>query len=128
MCFPELPIEHEVDSQSAARLAKQWIAACVDKHECVAQDGENGWIPTRLLDLGRKADPLSVRLITRKNVKTTDRRYTALTHCWGPDPAAVPRTMLENLNARRSEIKIQSLTKTFKDFLVLTHDLGIRYA
>ena len=75
MCFPELPIEHEVDSQSAARLAKQWIAACVDKHECVAQDGENGWIPTRLLDLGRKADPLSVRLITRK----TSRQLTDVT-------------------------------------------------
>ena len=69
MCFPELPIEHEVDSQSAARLAKEWISACV------AQDGENGWIPTRLLDLGRKADPLSVRLITRK----TSRQLTDVT-------------------------------------------------
>jgi hypothetical protein len=128
MCFLEIPLDHEVDSKSGVRLAKEWISACDDKHECVSHDRESVWIPTRLLEMGGKGDPLSVRLITRKDVKTTDRRYTALSHCWGPDPAAVPRTMLENLNAMRSEVKIQSLTKTFKDFIVLTQDLGIRYA
>lgn len=103
--FREIPTEEIVYSRYAVSRAKKWLSDCAATHDCADNARKSGWIPTRLLDVGKAGGPGGVRLVTRDDFKEHDRRYTALSHCWGPDATVVPRTMLATLDARTKELK-----------------------
>jgi hypothetical protein len=57
---------------------------------------------------------------------TADRRYIALSHCWG-DPNEIPQTRKESLAEHMQRIPPIMLSKTFQDAIVVTKELGIQY-
>jgi hypothetical protein len=71
-----------------------------------------------------------LRLVERDEI-LADRigniEYIALSHCWGCDQAAIPRTTKQNRSARKEGIPWNELTKTFKDAMEITWKLQKQY-
>jgi hypothetical protein len=75
-------------------------------------------LPTRVLDVS--ADE-PVLLLT--NGKCAE--YVALSHCWGGRTNQM--TTLENYESHQRGIKLDSLSKTFRDAVQVTQSIGIDY-
>lgn len=81
-------------------------------------------LPTRVLDVGQKKDPLHLRLVEARGLYG---QYVTLSHCWGP-PSRLPLiTTKYNLRDHLNEISFDQLSKTFQDAIVVTRELGIQY-
>jgi hypothetical protein len=113
-------------SDGALHLAASWVETCVREHEsCRAPlpPGISSFVPTRLLDVSRNA----VRLVETKTDMSAnmDRRYIALSHCWGK--ISIICTRKENYETHLSRIDPVVLSKTFEDAVHTTRMLGLRY-
>ena len=62
-------------------------------------------------------------------VETKGRRgnFCALSYCWGPKGTPAMATTRDNLNDQLKGIPLASLPKTFRDAIVVTREVGIRY-
>lgn len=117
------------DSTGAAgalQLAASWIQECASKHDdCKLTSSQEGarFVPTRLIDVSEG----DIHLIesAKHFSKTEDRRYVALSHCWGK--IHIIRTLKDNYQEHLSRIKPQGLSKTFTDAVHATRELGFRY-
>ena len=113
-------------SDGALHLAAFWLKTCISKHETCQLPSTNAstsFVPTRLVDVSGD----SIRLI-ESNLEIgadSDRRFLALSHCWGPTP--IIRTLNENYEAHRKAIAPESLSKTFREAVQVTRKLGFRY-
>ncbi|KAK4097370.1 hypothetical protein N658DRAFT_527113 [Parathielavia hyrcaniae] len=86
-------------------------------------------LPTRLLDVGSTLWP-TVRLCeTQHHDTAADFRYVALSHRWGVPTPRKPafRTTADNLAAHIDGIAVETLPPTFRDAVVTTRALGVRY-
>ena len=113
-------------SDGALQLASYWVRLCVNTHDgCrpAASRSSATFLPTRLLDVSNN----TIRLIeTRNDMKgSMDRRYLALSHCWGPVP--IIRTMKDNYKKHKRRIPSDELSKTFREATHVTCRLGFRY-
>lgn len=79
-------------------------------------------MPTRVLDVGGKDDTI-VRLWEPKPGES--EKYIALSHPWGRGPHFV--TNINNLEEHRKGITVSSLPATFRDAVITTRALGVRY-
>lgn len=52
-------------------------------------------------------------------------QYVTLSHCWGD--ALIVQTTTETLSAHRKQIPLAGLTKTFRDAVIITRNLGFWY-
>ncbi|KAL9616668.1 MAG: hypothetical protein Q9160_008491 [Pyrenula sp. 1 TL-2023] len=86
-------------------------------------------LPTRLIDVGIK-DSETVKLYkTQPDDKGEDFEFIALSHPWG-DPRMRDKFFLttrDNLEAHFKQIDVKKLPDTFKDAVITTRALGIRY-
>lgn len=101
---------------------------CRDHPICTANyspAGENDFLPTRLLAVGKPGD-LAVRLVGNVEVdKKTRSQYTALSHCWG---RTVPKRLLQaNLDSMRQSISVSELPRNFQDAITITREIGVPY-
>ncbi|PVH87749.1 HET-domain-containing protein [Cadophora sp. DSE1049] len=117
--IPEYP-EPSLDSSSNLAMAKvrDWLDTCTTKHQnCVQTDTE---MPTRALFVGDDKHPPHL-------VSTEGRRgkYTALTWCWGTEPALTTTEI--SLHDHEREIPWSHLPYLFKDAALVTRKLGIDY-
>jgi hypothetical protein len=103
-----------------------WFNKCLTTHvRCNVNRNHPVWYPTRLLDLGiAGASYHSVRLMHSAE-EAMSGPYVTLSHCWG-------RSQFIQLNRStssvlRSGIPVDDLPKTFRDAVVITRRLGIRY-
>jgi hypothetical protein len=76
--------------------------------------------PKRLLDVGRVASP--IRLI---DTQGRAFQYTALSHCWGSAPLLT--TTKSNWAKLAANISFNALPPLFKDAVIITRQLGLRY-
>jgi hypothetical protein len=85
----------------------------------------NGPLPTRTLDVGTTNRPL-LRLYTPSHVEAV--RYLALSHRWGDQVIhkAFCTTNATVADMHRS-IAIEALPRTFRDAIIITRALGVRY-
>src|SRR5207244_5599328 len=61
------------------KTARSKLEECDKEHTCRgAQE-----LPTRLLDLGTDGDRTRIKLIITAEREFTDRRYAAVSYCWG---------------------------------------------
>jgi hypothetical protein len=82
------------------------------------------WIPSRLVDASAISSG-TIRIKHRQDVHPHDRRYLALSHCWGP---ADFRTYNKSTKERfESTIPLEEMPKTFKDLFWLAGQLSIPY-
>ena len=101
-------------------LAKKWIQDCQRNHShCGRSPGK---LPTRVIDVGvvEKQEPVLV-----ETKPESIAHYMTLSHCWGIKP--VIRTTKATLQSHLTELPLGKLPNTFRDAIVITRRLGIRY-
>ncbi|KAF3050800.1 hypothetical protein E8E11_000735 [Didymella keratinophila] len=115
----------DTGSDGAFKLASYWVTSCLNSHpRChrTISAGSAPFLPTRLLDV---ADD-TIRLIESKSVlDVNNRRYLALSHCWGLIP--IIRTLKANYDKHKNHISEDELSKTFKEAIHATRKLGFQY-
>lgn len=97
-------------------------------------ENKNGFLPTRLLDL-QAGCASGLRLIVTQEdpdlqrVTDTQRRYAALSYCWGPpaDAALQLKTTHDTLTLHKSEIELDKVPRTISDAIKVCRRLDIRY-
>ncbi|GKZ38830.1 hypothetical protein AbraIFM66950_011353 [Aspergillus brasiliensis] len=113
----------------------EWIQRrmnhCLANHERCKQDLTGAQLdpepilPTRVLDLGEEGQDCStIRLVEGAGTRAP---YTALSYCWGLPDQWPLRTTRNNLQQHTHGISIESLEQTYRDAIVVTRNLGIRY-
>ena len=93
----------------------------MDNHTSCRSD-DHRTIPTRLLDLQTPDGEDSIRLVSTVG---EDRRYVALSHCWGTTTQFT--TTKATLGERQYAIMLTQLTKTFREAVHVTRALAVRY-
>lgn len=79
-------------------------------------------LPDRVLDLEILGSSLNVKLVETDNEHAP---YIALSHCWGSSQQFTTTTA--TLDARKTGISWDHLSKTFQDAISFTHRLKVRY-
>lgn len=103
---------------ACTRTIQSLLGDCFRNHnECVTQFGHP--LPTRLLDLSESC----IRLAQPS--RDDEAPYIALSHCWGL--ACIATTTTSNFTARKQNIAIKELPKTFQDAIEITRGLGVHY-
>lgn len=86
----------------------------------------NSFMPKRLLDLTSFSDNESADLRLVETV-VPNAPYATLSHCWGSSLTAERTTTIANLDERKVRIHFTSLTPNFRDAVIISRRLGIRY-
>ena len=113
------------NSAKSGTLVDSWVRRCVKEHPICNLDKTSDYtLPTRLLDLGDRSEPLLIRLTETKTLEQ-DSRYITLSHCWG---GKVPFILKNgNVNDFKQGVHISELPLSFQHAISITHSLGIRY-
>ena len=100
---------------------RNWIERCDQEHKCCHSE-QLPVLPTRILDVG---DPESTGNV--KLVETNGKRgqYIALSHCWGASNSFL--TTRDTLESMHNGFLLDQAPATFRDAIVLTRCLRIRY-
>lgn len=84
-------------------------------------------LPTRLIDVGTLGDP-RLRLVETAHEKLANVKYIALSHPWGDTTQYRPfSTLRKTVDAYKVAIPYEKLPATFKDAVICTRNLNIRY-
>jgi hypothetical protein len=112
----------ELDSGPELAVARlqAWITECGHDHPACKPPALNPVLPTRVLDV--TASDRGVALVTTKGQRG---RYVALSHTWGSSPMLIATA--ESLEDLEAGIATAFLPKTFREAIVITKKLGIRY-
>lgn len=137
-----LPLFLESASPSHFQLIKGWLRLC-DEGECSNEKSccpeSTDTLPTRVVDVGdktrpKKIGPDTVCLVSTKEsilpTKAEERRYIALSHCWGKlTENQLPEwsTTCENKEQRKKGFPVAELPATFQDAIRVTREIGQRY-
>ncbi|KAF2654971.1 HET-domain-containing protein [Lophiostoma macrostomum CBS 122681] len=107
---------------SSITQIEAWLSKC-DMHGCSKKTPVQ--LPTRLIDMGNAN--MEPRLQTIKNGELGT--YTALSHCWG-DPAISTKRLIstrDNVAIHHHSIPLDTFPNTFRDAIMVTRGLGLRY-
>ncbi|KAJ2900245.1 HET-domain-containing protein [Zalerion maritima] len=115
------PVPGDTSSDQSFNWAVQRLAACV-KYHSQCPDMKEVVLPARVLDLGLPDEQGGAKLLHTSNRLGT---YACLSHCWGGVQSCT--TTCSNLNSRIAGIAWESLPQTFRDAIVFTRRLGLRY-
>jgi hypothetical protein len=67
-------------------------------------------------------------LISGDHIVGSDRAYTALSHCWGPATAShSAKTRKATESSHRLGMSMHDLPLTFRDAIIVTRALNVRY-
>lgn len=105
-----------------------WLEKCQTQHaKCPSRHWSPSWYPTRLLDLGRVDDDVSMlRLVITRDVDMCGSPYVTLSHRWGSsDILKLTRQALSGFIGHG--ISISALPKTFQDAVMVARRLKVRY-
>ncbi|KAF5672282.1 heterokaryon incompatibility protein [Fusarium heterosporum] len=111
------------DHADAKALALSWLERCMrnanGEHD-VCNQGDKGYLPTRLLDVRCALEQGKVRLVCPINSPDafpTGTEYASLSHCWGTwGSDENPKLLTANLPSRQSDgLDWKKLPKTFQD-------------
>jgi len=111
------------DSDEDFELAKRWLNDCLCSHDyCQKATTQETRLPTRVLDIGPVDGSEQPYLLETRGMHGS---YIALSHCWG---GQVPLTTTSNtISQRKLCISLTSLPKTFRDAVLISRRLGVRY-
>ncbi|KAI1778514.1 heterokaryon incompatibility protein-domain-containing protein [Hypoxylon cercidicola] len=108
------------------QVINQWLKDCKENHSTCANHNQKTR-PTRLLDIGNENDS-SIKLIYSSNIDhALDNHYIALSHCWGSPATPIHRTTKKNHEEHLNSIPVKGLPQTFKDAIIVSRALRIRY-
>lgn len=111
-----------MDLSTCLALAHEWLKKCNEGHASCSRP-VNSRLPTRVIDVGLDEKSDTVYL---KETRDSDRDpYMSLSHCWGKEQ--IITTTNGTLQDRKAGIKMSELSNTFRDAVIITRGLGIRY-
>ncbi|KAK6067527.1 Interleukin-1 receptor-associated kinase 4 [Seiridium cupressi] len=118
--LPRLPYPASTQQLS---LFRSWLQICDELHGCVPWRSDDNWpkMPTRVIDVGDGQDNC-LRVIDSGNKRA---KYLALSHCWGQGLTFC--TDQSNIAKHKKEMDYEQLPPTYKDAVMLTRALGVRY-
>lgn len=108
------------------------ITQSLDK---VSTEEDNGYLPTRLLDVGLATEPC-LRLVSMKSyprlqsaaTNLFENKYAAVSYCWGTKDAAKQlKTTRNTIQQHLSGIELQDMPQTIADAVKLCRAIGVRY-
>jgi hypothetical protein len=85
-----------------------------------------GYLPTRLIDVGPPDNAKKPRLCLGQDIGE-DKRYITLSHCWGGDTSGILKTTRATIDERLLGFEMESLPQNFRDAIVMTRKLRVRY-
>jgi hypothetical protein len=116
----------DTSSDEAVQWSLKNIHRCQKSHpECKFE--EPGWtLPTRVIDLGDDSESpgSEVKLYVTNGEQM---EYICLSHCWGSLDKKPLETRRDTMDAFQIGIPWGKLTKTFKDAIVFSRKLGVRF-
>lgn len=114
---------------ASERLIERWLLTCTVAHQTCnyRQEDKQGWLPTRLIDVGKPTADAPSRLIhtAQEGSELRSEKYIALGHRW--DSNVTAKLTSANVARYQQEIPLDDLPATFKDTLDLTRRLNVRY-
>lgn len=123
--WPAFGVSNIVPVQQSPELCidtvKKWIKTCDSHPICSSVTGNK--LPKRILDLGPHRFRNAISLL-----ETGDEvygRYMTLSHCWGSQQPIT--TTKATLPHRTTSIRVSELPQTFRDAILMSRGLGIRY-
>ncbi|KAI1480201.1 HET-domain-containing protein [Daldinia eschscholtzii] len=118
--FPKLP---SPGSDVQFQLIREWLRDCDEKHHCQKRPLSN--LPRRVIDVGDEGQQY-IRL--KCDTSSTRDIYVVLSHRWGK-PTGQPRfgTLCANIESFKDYINLDDLPQTFKDAVIVTRHLGIKF-
>jgi hypothetical protein len=121
----EAAAQDDLSSESETRLslARHWFKNCLQyHHQCKVLQRNPVHLPSRVVDIGSSDGTQQPFLYeTRGEVGA----YLCLSHRWGG--SHVITTTLGTLAERKSGIPIDQMPKTFRDAIIMTRKLGLKY-
>jgi hypothetical protein len=113
-------------SDEAVWWALSRLDACQNDHSLCNLAQDSLTLPSRVIDLGEnlqdyKADP---RLLVT-GARQGD--YICLSHCWDTPDVAPLETTRDNFPSHHRTITFGALPKTFRDSIIFTRKLGVRF-
>ncbi|RDW78455.1 hypothetical protein BP5796_06307 [Coleophoma crateriformis] len=115
------PIYASAEAEALLDTVANWLQTCLTDHDCAPVLPDSPMRPpSRVLDVGDEEK--SPFLVTSQTLKGG---WAALSHCWGR--VRPMETLTTNLDDRRAGIPLTSLPKTFRDAVIITRRLGLRY-
>ncbi|KAG4436347.1 hypothetical protein IFR05_008168 [Cadophora sp. M221] len=106
-------------SESTLSIAYEWLKECLATHdEC--RTPQEPCLPTCVIDVGMEGE--EPHLVVSNG---GCGKYATLSHCWGD---YYPLTTKEKtISQRMNGIPLSDLPKTFRDSVIVTRSLGLRY-
>ena len=118
---------------TGSEMAVQWtlnkLRKCKTHHVRCSNSKSSSFLPARLLDLGSNSsfgDNLNAD-IKLHTVSGQVSEYACLSHCWGTKDQRPLVTTIEKLQTFQDRILWHSLPTMFRDVIIFTRKLGIRY-
>ncbi|OCL07599.1 HET-domain-containing protein, partial [Glonium stellatum] len=113
-------------SEASFEIARFWLKECVERHPNCPKPAANGFLPTRVIDVGTEGKPEALLCETKRaTIPESQRQFVALSHCWGT--AQILTTTSQNLHERLACIPLSLLPPVFRDAVIATRKMGIRY-
>jgi hypothetical protein len=101
-------------------LWRSWMNDCMEMHDTCNAIKQNGYAPTRLIDIGSTDTAPSLVESYGRSVE-----YVALSHCWG---GSLPlRTTMANFHDHLDAVPWKALPPTFQDAVKVTRSMGYQY-
>jgi len=110
------------NSEEDFKLATKWLQGCLQNHATCSKPNQETTLPTRVIDVGPSngsTEPYLLHSNGRRGL------YIALSHSWGGYVSLT--TTVGTLHERTRSIPCESLPKTFREAVIVTRQLGIRY-
>lgn len=101
-------------------LAKNWYDRCFKAHKSCERPSAPPPLPTRVIEIDPSDDNIRLQVTNGKT-----GHYAALSHCWGGKNPLTTTTA--TLQERKTIIEFGESSKTFKDAVSVTKQLGIGY-
>ncbi|OJD28826.1 het domain-containing protein [Diplodia corticola] len=124
------PLETNPLSGQNADMLRSWLHKCHKSHWKCNHKSTISKLPTRLLDVGGRNFDKDPRLIISAADPTLsvalDTPYAALSHCWGKESLPL-KTEASSISHRLKSIPMDSMPSTYRDAILLTRSLRIRY-
>ena len=110
------------DFESCLALIKSWLQDCDEHDKCrMRRLHTNPLLPKRVLDVGSDGAE-TIRLY---ETRQENAPYVCLSHCWGSKQLIT--TTNQTLDERKRRIPLSALPPTFREAVVITRRLGVRY-
>ncbi|KAK5659580.1 hypothetical protein OQA88_782 [Cercophora sp. LCS_1] len=105
--------EMKIDTKWDVEYARKSLASCDSSHQCRHRGAQDRTLPTRLLDLGVGNEETIKLILTGDGRGIGDKRYVALSYCWGSSPPFV--TKPSTLSSRMSGIQVADMPATLRE-------------